>query len=221
MTMNNTILKIPIILMLFISCDADEQKQKQTQSIDFGELAPQLLSDGYLQLQATASSGLSVSFSSDDTRTVVIEGNKAVFKQAGKVNIIAYQSGNEQFYEAPEIRRQLIVRDWDRNKKTQEINFELPAEWKLSRDNQTVELKATASSGLPVDYSLSTDKYGRILASDKSVYLYFYHAGESGTPGDNIYDVHISVTASQSGNDEYNPADNVECTIHVIGDVFH
>jgi hypothetical protein len=119
--------------------------------------------------------------------------------------------------------RQLLIHDWDPNKKIQEISFELPAEWKLSKDYQRVELNAAASSGLPVSYSLSTDMYGRILAGSGSrpAYLYLYHAGEGGAPGDKIYEVNIVVTASQSGNDEYNPADNVERTIHVIGDVFH
>ena len=205
-------------ILIFAACEAGIQKQEQ--SIDFGEIAPQQLRDGYLQLQATASSGLPVSFAVRDSRIAVIEGDRAIFKQADKVDIVAYQPGNEQFYEAPEITRTLLIRDWDPNKQTQEISFELPASWQLSRDYQRVELTATASSGLPVSYSLSTDIYGRILTGSRT-YLYFYHAGEGSVPGDKIYDVTIIVTASQEGNDTYNPADNVERPIYVIGDVFH
>jgi hypothetical protein len=204
--------------IILSACNKDEGKR--TQSIDFSEIAPQLLRDGSVTLQATASSGLPVSFLSRDTAGIaVIEGDRVVFKQAGKVNIIAYQPGNERFYEAPEITRQLLIRDWDPNKKIQTISFELPAEWRLSINYQDVELNATASSGLPVSYSLSTDKYGHITRSNKLLIL--YHAGEGDTSGDEAYDVNIIVTASQIGNEEYNPADNVERTIHVIGDVFH
>jgi hypothetical protein len=207
------------MMIFFAACDPGNRKQAQ--SIDFGEIAPQLLSDGYLQLQATASSGLPVSFAVWEGGAALIEGNRAVFTQAGKANIIAYQPGNEQFYEAPEITRQLLIRDWDPNKETQEISFELPAKWQLSRDYQRVELKATASSGLRVSFSLSTDIYGRILTGASATYLYFYHAGEGSAPGDKAYDVTVVVTASQEGDEAYNPADNVERAIHVIGDVFH
>jgi hypothetical protein len=211
-------------LMIFIlsclaailpACNKDDGKQMQ--SINFGEITPQLLRNGSVALQATASSGLPVLFSSWDTEIAVIEGDRAVFRQAGKVNIIASQPGNDRFHEAPEITQQLLIRDWDPNKKTQEITFELPADWRLSRDGQQLKLYAVASSGLPVSYVLGSKAYGRFLTAST---VYFYHAGEGGTPRV-AYDVQISITASQIGNDEYNPADNVERTIRVIGDVFH
>jgi hypothetical protein len=207
-------------IMIFAACGTTGD-EKQTQSIDFGEIPPQHLRDGSLQLQAKASSGLPISYASWNPDIVVIEGDKAVFKQAGKTNIIAYQSGNEQFYEAPDITRQLLIRDWDPNKKTQEITFELPAEWKLSRDNQLLTLNAVASSGLPVSYVLTSDKYGFRLNPST---IYFYHAGEGvKLIGEEArsYIADVTIIASQTGNDEYNPADNVEKTIHVIGDVAH
>ncbi|MDR0748878.1 MAG: membrane lipoprotein lipid attachment site-containing protein [Tannerellaceae bacterium] len=210
-----------IIFILFClaailsACSKDEGKQ--TQSINFGEIAPQLLRNASITLQATASSGLPVFFSSWDTETAAIEGDRLVFKQAGKVDIVAYQPGNEQYYEAPEITRQLLIRDWDPEKKVQTIDFELPDEWKISRDGQTIRLNAVSSSGLPVTYTLENTVYGRLLDN----VLYVYHAGESSAPGDKIYDVQISVIASQGGNNEYNPADNITKTVHVIGDVFH
>jgi hypothetical protein len=203
------------LAVILSACSKDDGKQ--TQSIEFGEIAPQLLRDGSVKLHATASSGLPVLFSSLDTETVTVEGDRAVFRQAGKVNIIAGQPGNDRFHEAPEVTRQLLIRDWDPDKKIQTVDFELPADWRLSRDGQQLKLYAVASSGLPVSYVLATKAYGRFLTAGT---VYFYHAGESGTPRI-AYDVQISIIASQIGNDEYNPADNVERTIRVIGDVFH
>lgn len=213
-------MKKTVILLLLLewmaSCMPGEDKE--TQRIDFADIAPQQLRDGSLLLQATASSGLPVLFSCWDPEIAVIEGDRAVFRHAGRVDIIACQPGNEQYYEAPDITRQLVIRDWDPNKKTQEISFELPDEWKISRDGQLLRLKAVASSGLPVSYVLTSEKYGWILSSG---IVYFYHAGEGDVPGDSFYNVRVSIIASQAGDDEYNPADNVERTIRVTGDVFH
>jgi hypothetical protein len=203
-------------MALLTACATNDGKQPQ--SIDFAEITPQLLRDSSLQLHAVASSGLPVSFASWNPEIAAIEGDTAVFKQAGTVNIIAYQPGNEQYYEAPEITRSLLIRDWDPGKKTQTIRFELPAEWKISRDYQILRLTATASSGLPVSYVLSSEKYGRFISDDR---VYFYHAGEGGTSAVTTYNAQVIIIASQNGNDEYNPADNVERAIRVIGDVFH
>jgi hypothetical protein len=210
------ILFVLTVILTFTSCDTNSIKQMQT--IDFSDIAPQQLRDSSVTLHAKASSGLPVLFLSLDTEIAVIDGDIAVFKQAGTVNIVAIQSGNDQFFEAINVTRQLIIRDWDPNKKTQEISFELPAEWKISRDGQLLKPNATASSGLPVSYILSSEEYGRFV-NPKTVY--FYHAGEGGTSPSEIYNITVSIIASQNGNDEYNPADNVKQTIQVIGDVFH
>jgi len=215
--MKQTVFILSFLTVILSACNKDDEKQ--TQSINFEEIAPQLLRDGSLQLQATASSGLPVLFVSWDETIATIEGNRVRFLQTGTVNITAYQRGNDLFYEAPDIMRRLIIRDWDLNKKMQTIDFELPNEWRISRDGQMVRLNATSSSGLPVAYTLKNTIYGRLLQSNNTLYL--YHAGEGGTPGDKVYDVQISVTASQIGNEEYNSADNVTKTMRVIGDVFH
>ncbi|MDR3338936.1 MAG: hypothetical protein LBT25_02365 [Candidatus Symbiothrix sp.] len=209
--------KFLLFCLAVILSACENSDVKQTQTIEFEEIPPQQLRDGFLQLQAKSSSGLPVSYGSWDTTIAVIENDKIQFLQAGVVDIIAYQQGDEQFYEAPQITQQLIIRDWDPNKKTQTISFDLPAEWRLSQDGTAVALKATASSGLPVSFVLSSKEY----ASLSTTYLYFYHAGENGTSSNVAYNTRIFITASQSGNDEYNPADNVTKSIHVVGDVFH
>jgi hypothetical protein len=215
--MKQIIFILSSLAAILSACNDDAGKQAQT--VSFGEIAPQQLRDGSVALQATASSGLPVSFVSWDETVAVIEDDRVRFLQAGTVNITAYQPGNEQFYEAPEITQQLLIRDWDPDKKVQTISFELPDDWKISRDGQIIRLNAVSSSGLPVAYTLKNTEYGRLFQTSNM--LYFYHAGEGGTPREKTYDVQVSVVASQGGNDEYNPADNVTETMRVIGDVFH
>jgi hypothetical protein len=205
-------------LMIVTACDTNDEKQAQY--IEFEEIAPQQLRNGSTQLQATASSGLPVAFVCWDTTVAVITDDQVQFRKAGTAGIVAIQPGNDRFYEAPSIMRQLIIRDWDPNKKNQTIDFELPADWKLTQDGTAVPLKAVASSGLPVGYVLSATRYG-FISNAPPFYLYLYHAGENGISGSGVYNAQISVVASQIGNDEYNPADNVAKTMRVIGDVFH
>ncbi|MDR0874546.1 MAG: hypothetical protein LBN27_13960 [Prevotellaceae bacterium] len=214
--MKKAIFFLAAIALIATACDP--QDDKQSQKITFGEIVPQNLRDSSLVLQATASSGLPVILESSDSSIAAIDGNTVFFKTTGTVSITAKQSGNSQYYEAPNITRSLIIRDIDPNKKTQTISFELPAEWQLSRDGTAIELKAAASSGLPVKYILSDTPYASFSSNGKLIYL--IHGGEAGTPPEK-YDTQISVTASQTGNDEYNPADNVTRTIHIIGDVIH
>lgn len=204
--------------MILIATSCDPQEDKQSQKITFGEIAPQNLRDSSLVLQATATSGLPITFESSNSAVAAIDGGTVLFRTPGAVSIIAKQAGNSQYYEAPNIARSLIIRDWDPNKKMQTISFELPAEWQLSRDYTAIELNAAASSGLPIKYVLSDTPYGHLSSNGKTIYL--YHGGEAGTPPEK-YDTQISVTASQAGNDEYNPADNITLNVHITGDVIH
>ena len=202
--MKQVIFILCLILTIAIGCKKDSGKE--TQTIEFGEIAPQILKDGSVQLRAQASSGLSVIFESTNTSIATINGNTTVFLKSGLVNIVASQPGNEQYYEAPNIVRSLTIHDWDPNKKSQTISFELPESW--TNDDPYLVLKATASSGLPVKFT-SGDSKGRITENNE---LILYHG-----PYPNTYDTYINITASQEGNQEYNPADNVVRTIHALG----
>jgi hypothetical protein len=200
-----------------MACDRGEVRREQ--SIYFEEIPPQLLVNGGVQLNATASSGLPVTFISETPGIASIEGSRAVFHAAGNVRIYAVQRGNEGFFEAPDVFRPLLIRDWDVNKKNQTIEFELPATWQLSRDGTMVSLKAVASSGLPVRFTLGGGPNPGFLSSSGEI-LFLYHGGE--TPAfPNKYDITLTIVASQDGNDEYNPADNVEGSMRIIGDVLH
>jgi hypothetical protein len=196
---------------------ACRNEAKQEQSIYFEEIPLQILLDGSVQLKATASSGLPVTFVSADDKIATIEEDRAVFHAEGRILIYAVQPGNEVFYEAPDVFQSLLIKDWDPNKEIQTIDFELPEKWQLSKDGQMLNLNAVASSGLPVKYTLQGESVGRFLNART---FYVYHGGEANKYY-NGYDISISIVASQEGNDEYNPADNVERRIRIIGDVLH
>jgi hypothetical protein len=181
---------------------------KRPQTISFTDIPPQNFIDGYTLLDADASSGLPVSFYASDSRIVHIQGDTATFLDFGSVFIAARQHGNEDFYEAPYVIRELLIRDYDPNKLDQTIHFELPSS--RSNDDPPVPLVATASSGLTVSFT-SSDTKGKITPNN---YLLLFH-------GSYQYEIFLTVTASQSGDQYYNPAPNVARTIHAIGDGIH
>ncbi|MDR2774860.1 MAG: hypothetical protein LBC19_08985 [Tannerella sp.] len=194
------------LLTVATACEKNDGKNSQT--IDFGELPPQNLIDSSLQLRATASSGLPVTFTSSDSQIAAINGNTVKFVAVGKVYVTAIQSGNESYYEAPNVTRELNIRDWDPNKKNQTIEFELPDEW--SNESPPLPLIASSTSGLPVKFTASDWK--AVITRDNLLVLYH---------GPYTYDIYIDITASQEGDSEYNPAENVVQTIHGIGEGSH
>ncbi|MBC7568912.1 MAG: M4 family metallopeptidase [Spirosoma sp.] len=81
---------------------------RANQTITFNALPNRTLSQTGFSLSATASSGLPVGF------VVVggpaeVTGNKVKLTALGSVTIIAYQAGNEEFYEAPLVVRSFSV----------------------------------------------------------------------------------------------------------------
>jgi hypothetical protein len=204
--MKKTVYIFTSLLIMLTACDSSRDKSPQT--IEFGEIAPQNLTDSSLQLQAKASSGLPVTFVSSNTQIAVINGNIAEFVASGDVYITAGQAGNESFYEAPNVIRALNIRNWDPNKKTQVISFELPEKW--SNDSPPLPLVASSTSGLPVKFTASDWK--ATVTGDNLLILYH---------GTYTYDTYIDITASQGGNSEYNPAENVVRTIRAVGEGTH
>ena len=116
------------------------------QSIQFDAIANRRLGDGPLTLSATASSGLPVSF-----RVVsgpaVVDGNRLTFQGAGEVTVTAEQGGDTTTAVAVPVTRTFVVESG-----TQTIEFAAvpPIVW----GSGPVGLSATASSGLPVQFSV-------------------------------------------------------------------
>jgi formylglycine-generating enzyme len=98
-----------VVLGLLASLQIATAATKQPQSISFPELPLFYLSDGSVQLNAVASSGLPVKYTSSKKAVATVSGNVVTFKAAGKVFIKASQAGNPQFKAAKSVLRALVV----------------------------------------------------------------------------------------------------------------
>ncbi|MDR1864699.1 MAG: hypothetical protein LBR08_03915 [Bacteroidales bacterium] len=185
------------ILFGLLSCSDNPENQE----IVFGEIAPQYIEDGWLQLSAAATSGLAVTYRSSNESVAMIEGDRAVFVSVGYTDVTAEQAGNDRFYEAPSVTRRLQIHSNDPDKKTQSITFSLPTNWKTSQG--ALLLTGTASSGLPVSYLSGNESIGQIVGK----VLILVHGDYAAYP--------LPVTAVQEGNGEYNAAGNVTRIIYV------
>jgi hypothetical protein len=187
-----------------LSCGGDNDNL-ESQTISFKNIPAQQLSNSSVTLEATATSGLPVTFTSGDASIATIEGNIAVFHSVGTVSITAIQAGDSKFYEAPKVSKSLtIIPGPDANKQDQTITFQLPGTWKSSQGE--LELTAVASSGLPISYTCSNDAIALINSGNLIL--------QDGT----YENYSLTITASQVGNAEFNPAPNVSKTITVEHD---
>jgi uncharacterized protein YjdB len=82
---------------------------QQSQTINFAPLPAKLASDAPFALSATATSGLPVSFASDNASVATISGNTVTLVGAGTANITASQAGNASYLPATPVVRQLTV----------------------------------------------------------------------------------------------------------------
>lgn len=199
-------LQLFVLLSLLAMASCGDDNSRSNQTITFDPLQPRNLSEQSFELQATASSGLPVIFISSNASIASVSGKTVKLLKSGTVDITASQSGNDAYFEAPAIKRTLIVNgDGDPNKASQTITFDLSvAEWKANQGELTLE--ATASSGLPVTFS-STHPNVSITGNKLTLSYTGAH-----------YDNDAAIIASQSGNDEYNAAPNVLRTLRVVHD---
>ncbi len=88
--------------------NANASKQKQTLQFSLGTTT-YVWGSGDINLSATATSGLAVSFESSDTAVAVIVDGKIKVKRAGKTMINALQIGNASYNAAPIVGFELTV----------------------------------------------------------------------------------------------------------------
>ena len=157
-----------------------------SQSITFGALPPKSFGDASFSLGATASSGLSVGYSSSNPAVATISGNTVTIVSAGSTTITASQSGDSNYLAAAGVPQTLTV-----GPASQTITFG-PLAPKTFGD-ASFSLGATASSGLPVSYSSSNPAVATISGNTVTV------VGVGST----------TITASQPGNTNYLAATSV------------
>ena len=164
---------------------------KLSQTISFGSITPIIYSlNGTLSLTGTASSNLAVSYASSDTNIATILGSTLTIVKAGTINITASQAGDATYDPATNVVQQLII-----NKANQTITFNTPSNLTYSNGG-TSALGATSTSGLAITYSSSLTTIATVNGSTLTI----VKAGST------------DITASQAGNDNYNPATSVTQT---------
>lgn len=163
-----------------VSTDADESGRR-SQTITFPPVADQL-APYPLALEATASSGLQVAYELVGGGPGVLAGNTLSFTGAGTVTVRANQPGNAVYAPA-----QSVTVSFEVAKAPQEIALE-PDPIGDQPVRATVELSATATSGMPVSYSVA----GAVLAGSTL---------SCTVPGT------VAVTARQDGNSLWEAAE--------------
>jgi uncharacterized repeat protein (TIGR03803 family) len=139
-------------------------------------------------INASASSGLPLAFTSSNTDVATVNGNQITVLTAGTTSIKAVQGGNSNYNAAADVTRLLTITKVD-----QTITF-LPISTKTLGDTP-FSLSSFSSSTLPVVYSSSSDKV--TLTSGQVTIV---KAGS------------VAIAADQPGNNIYAAAPRVEQT---------
>jgi len=160
------------------------------QSIAFTDPAdiPSFVPNQPVALAATATSGLTVTFTSATPLVCSVTGTTATVLAAGTCMIDADQPGNGNYNPAPEVSQ-----SFDIGRADQSIAFTDPADIPSFVPNQPVTLTATATSGLTVTFASATPLVCSVTGTTATVLA-------AGT---------CAINANQQGNGNYNPAPQV------------
>jgi hypothetical protein len=165
---------------------------KANQSIVFGAIPNKTYSDSFFVLPEKASSGLKISYQSDNTAVVTISGDTAKIVGVGAANITASQSGNNNYVAASNVVQALTV-----SKANQSIAFgAIPNK---TYSDYFFVLPEKATSGLKISYKSDNTSVATIS-------------------GDTVTIVGVgtaNITASQAGNTNYTAAADIVQTLTV------
>lgn len=160
---------------------------KANQTITFGNALPNATyGDSNFNLNSTSSSGLPITYTSSDTGVATISGNTVTIIGAGTSVITAKQNGNANYNPANDVSETLAV-----SKANQTITFNPLND--VDVNDSDFNLTATSSSNLAVTYTSSDTNVATITNNVVSI------IGVGTT----------TITASQSGNNNYNAATDV------------
>ena len=178
---------------VYINCMKMEE-YKGTQTITFGALTTKAIGDADYAPGATASSGLTVSYTSSNTDVATIVSGQIHIVGVGTTTITASQTGDATYEAATSVPQTLTV---SASLTQQTITF--GALSSKTTGDAPFDLTATASSGLAVSYSSSNTAVATVTGSTVTI------VGGGTT----------DITASQAGNSTYAAATNVIQTLTV------
>jgi|GEM_PF-2482868 len=156
-----------------------------SQTITFGALATKNATDAAFALTATASSNLTVSYSSSNASVATVAGNTVTLVGAGSTTITASQAGNTNYAAATSVPQTLTV-----NKVAQTISGVTSTLSKTYGD-AAYSLGASVGSGLTINYTSSNTSVATIAANGTVTIV---------SPGT------TTLTASQAGDARYSAA---------------
>ena len=159
---------------------------KANQSITFPTLLPMTINAPDLDPQATASSGLAVTYATSNPAIVNIVAGKIRVVALGSATITAFQSGNSNYNAATNIGRSLTIVG-----QSQTITFNAIPN-KVVGDPD-FEIGATVSSSLPLSYVSSNPAVALVVGTKIRI----------------LTDGSTTISVSQPGNAVYAPAPNV------------
>ncbi len=166
-----------------------EKSEYKPQTITMSDIPAKTEGDDDFALDATATSGLDVVYTSTNTNIArIVGGNKVRIMAAGTCDIIANQPGDGEFDNAPEVKKTLIV-NANTAKTNQTISFDLGVsqyDWSTG----DISLSASATSNLAVSFE-SSDEEVAVVVNGK---LVVKRAGKT------------TVSALQMGDATYNAA---------------
>ncbi|HEY5750501.1 MAG TPA: choice-of-anchor tandem repeat GloVer-containing protein [Chryseolinea sp.] len=166
--------------------------KKAPQTFTFDALSEKKTSDPAFIPGAVSSSGAPIQFSSSNPAVAIIERGRIKPVGVGTTIITAKLPASANFFKADDVERQLVVVRGD-----QSISFDAFAP--LYKSDAPFELKAVASSGLPVTYKSSNTAVATIDGNTITI------KGVGST----------IITASQPGDVNFYPAPNAQQTLTV------
>lgn len=169
-----------------VAVDQTLTVNKLDQTITFNALATKNAGDANFTLNASASSGLSITYTSSNTSVATISGNTVKIEGAGTTIITASQAGDVNFNPAADVTQTLTV-----DKLDQTITFDALTDKNYGDAN--FSLSATSTSSLDITYTSDNTAIATIMGNTVTI------VGAGTT----------NITASQSGNANYNAAADV------------
>jgi len=164
---------------------------KKTQTITFVPPSAAVFGTSF-DLAGTATSGLAVSYHSNNPSIATINGTTVTMVGTGNVTITASQAGDKNYTAAPDVNRNINV-----IKSAQTITFGiLPSK---TFGDMPFAITATSSSGLPVSFVSSDPAIATVNGNTITILA----AGV------------VTITASQAGNDNYIEAAGVARILNI------